>query len=40
MKNIPENWTFEDKKVAHGFDMVSNAIGQIGNHYTPEKMSI
>jgi tRNA (cmo5U34)-methyltransferase len=52
MKNtimkIPENWTFEDKEVANGFDnhvreqlpwydIVSNAIGQIGNHYIPEK---
>lgn len=44
---IPEKWTFEDKEVANGFDdhvreqlpwydIVSNAIAQIGNHYIPQ----
>lgn len=45
--NIPEKWTFDNKEVANSFDshvreqlpwydIVSNAIAQIGNHYIPE----
>jgi tRNA (cmo5U34)-methyltransferase len=43
---IPEQWTFHNKDIADNFDshvreqlpwydLVSNAIGQIGNHYIP-----